>query len=210
MKNENVLNVTLNDLPDQLKELVVTVVNQYQEKWLLSFSKNRDKKVFQKTLFPRVILEGEQDPSIQIQHNAMYETISKAMAATLANYNKILLNGISNAIKEAFSLDIQNRGPTYSVSPRNRQTFVGQTSGDHVSRELTNVNQRYNTVQQLVQQSILDYGHSATKVAPQSWRIARDFNAPPYQGRLTPGEVPPGYHYIAEHYTLNGDENPRY
>jgi hypothetical protein len=61
-----------------------------------------------------------------------------------------------------------------------------------------------------VQQPILDYGQSATKVALQRRRIARDFNAPPYQGRLAPGEVPPGYHYVAEHYTLNGCENPRY
>jgi hypothetical protein len=61
-----------------------------------------------------------------------------------------------------------------------------------------------------VQQPILYYGQSATKVAPQSWRIARDFNAPPYQGRLAPGGVPPSYHYIAEHNTLNGCENPGY
>jgi hypothetical protein len=64
MENENVLNVTLDDLLDQLKDLVVTTVNQYQEKCLLSLSKNRDKKLFQKTLFPRVIMEGEQDPSV--------------------------------------------------------------------------------------------------------------------------------------------------
>jgi len=31
----------------------------------------------------------------------MYETISKAMVATLANHNEVLLNGITNAIKEA-------------------------------------------------------------------------------------------------------------
>jgi len=66
MENKNVLNVTLDKLPDQLKELVTTAVNQYQEKYLLSLSKNRDNKVYQKTLFSRVILEGERDPSIQI------------------------------------------------------------------------------------------------------------------------------------------------
>jgi hypothetical protein len=82
---------------------------------LLSFSKNRDKKVYQKSLFLRVVLEGEHDPTVQIQHNAMYETISKAVTTTLANYNEVLLNGITNDIKEAFSLDIQNGGPTYCV-----------------------------------------------------------------------------------------------
>jgi hypothetical protein len=45
MENDNVLNVNLDELPDPLKELLTTAVNQYQEKCLLSFSKNRDKKV---------------------------------------------------------------------------------------------------------------------------------------------------------------------
>jgi hypothetical protein len=67
-----VLNVTLDELSDPLKELLIIAVNQYQEKCLLSFSKNRDKKVYQKTTFPRVIVEGEHDPSVRIQHNAMY------------------------------------------------------------------------------------------------------------------------------------------
>jgi len=140
----------------------------------------------------------------------MYGTISKAMATTLANHNEVLLNDITNTIKEAFSLDIQNRGPTCSVPVGNRQTFVGHTSGDHVFGELANGSQRCNTVQQKVQQLIVDYGHSAAKIAPHSQRIDRDFNAPPYQGRLAPREVLPGYHYVAEHYIWNGCENPRY
>jgi len=146
MENENVLNVTLDELLDLLKELVETAVNQYQEKCLLSFSRTRDKKVYQKTLFPRVILEEERDPTVQLQHQAMSETISKAMASTLANHNEILLNGITNAIKEPFNLDIQNRGPTYSVPVGNKQMFVGQTLGDQASGQFANMTQHYNTV----------------------------------------------------------------
>ena len=82
-------------------------------------------------------MEGERDPTIQIQHQAMSETISKAMASTLANHNEILLNGITNAIKEDFYLDIQNSGLTSSVLAGNRQTFVGQTSGDQCWHFLT-------------------------------------------------------------------------
>jgi len=114
---------------------------------LLSFSRTKDKKVYQKTLFPRVILEGEHDPTVQIQHQAMSVTISKVMASTLVNHNEILLNDITNAIKEAFNLDIQNRGPTYSIPAGNRQTFVGQMSEDQASGEFSNMNQYCNTVQ---------------------------------------------------------------
>jgi len=76
----------------------------------------------------------------------MSETISKAMASTLANHSEILLNGITNAIKEAFNLDIQNRGPTYSVPAGNKQMFVGLTSGDQASGVFANMTQRCNTV----------------------------------------------------------------
>ena len=162
------LNVSLDELRNSLKKLVQTAVNQYQEKCLLSFSRTRDKKVYQKSLFPRVILDGEHE------HQSMNETISKAMASTLANHNGILLNGITNAIKEAFNLDIQNGGPTYSVPGGNKQMFVGQTLGDQVCGEFANMKQCCNIVQQSVQQPMLDYSQSVSKVAPQSRRIARD------------------------------------
>jgi hypothetical protein len=63
-----------------------------------------------------------------------------------------------------------------------------------------------------VQQPIIDYnnGHSAAKIAPQSRRLARDFNAPLYQERVAPRVVPPGYHCVSKRYTLNAYENPRY
>jgi len=100
MDNNNVLNVTLDELPNNLKELVITTVNQYQEKYLLSFTKNKDRKVIEKTLLPRVIMEGEHDLNLQIQYGAMHETMSKAIATTLANHNKIFLNGKTNVIKK--------------------------------------------------------------------------------------------------------------
>lgn len=65
----------------------------------------------------------------------MYETISKAMATTLANHNEMFLNCITNAIKEAFNLNIENRGPIYYVPTRSKRMFIGQTSGEYASRE---------------------------------------------------------------------------
>ena len=56
----------------------------------------------------------------------------------------------------------------------------------------------------------MDYGHLAAEISPHSRRLASDFNAPPYQGRLAPREVPLGYHYVSKHYTLNDCENPEY
>jgi hypothetical protein len=59
---------------------------------------------------------------------------------------------------------------------------------------------------------MVDYSvsQSAAKFAPGGKRIVRDFNAPPYQGRVAPGEIPPGYRYVTEGYTLNAYENTGY
>ena len=63
-----------------------------------------------------------------------------------------------------------------------------------------------------MQQPIVDYGisQSAAKFALGYKRIVRDLNAPPYQGRVASGEIPLGYHYVFDYYTLNANENPGY
>jgi hypothetical protein len=53
-------------------------------------------------------------------------------------------------------------------------------------------------------------GHSAVKNSPQNRRFVREFNAPPYQGRVAPSEVSLVYHCVFEYYTLNASKNPRY
>ena len=66
-------------------------------------------------------MDGEIDLSISIQHIAMYETISKAMSVTLINDNERFINNISNAIKEAFNLSPERRGPVYPNSTGGNQ-----------------------------------------------------------------------------------------
>jgi hypothetical protein len=43
--NDQILNVTMEDLPDELKALAEQAVQQYQEKCLLSISKSHDRRV---------------------------------------------------------------------------------------------------------------------------------------------------------------------
>ena len=97
----------------------------------------------------------------------------------------MFLNGITNANKQAFSLNIQNRGSTYFIPARNRQAFVGQTSREQASGEPLVGSHLFNggnIVQQSVQQPTIDYnnGYSAIKIAPQNRGLIRDYNAPPY------------------------------
>jgi hypothetical protein len=44
----------------------------------------------------------------------MYETISRAMSATLANHNEVFLRSLTNFMKEALNQSAGPGGPVYS------------------------------------------------------------------------------------------------
>jgi hypothetical protein len=61
--NEQVLSISIDDLPEEAKALVEKVVQQYRDKCLLSFTKMRD-KVIQKTMLPKTLFHGQRDPNV--------------------------------------------------------------------------------------------------------------------------------------------------
>jgi hypothetical protein len=56
---QDVLDVTFNELSSEHQLLLKEVVEQFQQKCLMSFSKNRSGVPFLKTDMPRVLLPGE-------------------------------------------------------------------------------------------------------------------------------------------------------
>ena len=57
MNNDTILEVNLEDLPDDQRALIDKATEEFREKYLLSYSKTRD-SVIQKTPLPRVLLHG--------------------------------------------------------------------------------------------------------------------------------------------------------
>ena len=80
MDNDQVLNVAMDDLPEDLKTLVETAIEEYRNKCLLCFTKTRDQAVIQKTRLPRTLLDGQRDGDAVAERTMMVQTISKAMA----------------------------------------------------------------------------------------------------------------------------------
>jgi hypothetical protein len=153
----------------------------------------------------------------------MYETITRAMSTTLANHNDIFLVSLTNSLKESLGTGVQSRGPTYSnhnTGPRRNDATAtnvtpglnGQASGGVPIQQGSVSAQQGGNEQHSMQQPMVDYSvcQSAVKIAPGYKRIVRDFNAPPYQGKVAQGEIPLGYHYASDFYTLNAIENPGY
>jgi hypothetical protein len=62
-KIQNVLDVTLEDLSTDHQLTLKEVVDQFQQKCLLSFSKNRSGVPFLRTDMPRVLMPWETDAS---------------------------------------------------------------------------------------------------------------------------------------------------
>ena len=61
INNDHVLDVSMTELPDNYRDLVLQACEQYQRKCLMSFSKNKSNKVFQKQSMPRVLLPHQTD-----------------------------------------------------------------------------------------------------------------------------------------------------
>ena len=88
---QSALNVTLDELPENWRDIINTEVQQFQDKCLLSYARDHEGKIYQKTYLPRVLLDGQPDPNDVAARNAMYDTISRAMSATLQSHNEIFL-----------------------------------------------------------------------------------------------------------------------
>ena len=62
MNIDAILKVNLEGLPDEQRALIDKAVEEFREKWLLSYSRTCD-LVVQKTPLPRVLLHGQSDPN---------------------------------------------------------------------------------------------------------------------------------------------------
>ena len=79
INNDHVLDVSMAELPDNYKDLVLQACEQYQRKCLMSFSKNKSNKVFQKQSMPRVLLPHQTDYTEEEDAQKMAALVYKAM-----------------------------------------------------------------------------------------------------------------------------------
>ena len=92
INNDHVLDVSMAELPDNYKDLVLQACEQYQRKCLMSFSKNKSNKVFQKQSMPRVLLPHQTDYTEEEDAQKMAALVYKAMGETMTNHHTAFLN----------------------------------------------------------------------------------------------------------------------
>jgi hypothetical protein len=122
----DVMDVTMEDLAPKQQILLKDAIDQFQQKCLMSFGKNRSGVPYLKTDMPRVLLPGEPDTtSAEEKHealNALQQTVEHIMAkhhtAFLSMFKKMMVGVFGPGMERAFG----------RVSPQGSAAEVGEIS----------------------------------------------------------------------------------
>jgi hypothetical protein len=87
-----VLDVTFNELSSEQQLQLKEVVEQFQQKCLISFSKKRSGVPFLRTDMPRVLMPGETDATTAAEKQEAFGMIQQAMEHIMARHNTAFLN----------------------------------------------------------------------------------------------------------------------
>jgi hypothetical protein len=86
-----VLDVTLNELTSEHQLILKEAVEQFQQKCLLSFSKNRSGVPFLRTDMPRVLMLGETDATTAAEKQEAFAMVRQAMEEIMTRHNTAFL-----------------------------------------------------------------------------------------------------------------------
>jgi hypothetical protein len=97
-----VLDVTLNELSSEHQLILKEAVEQFQQKCLLSFSKNRSGVPFLKTDMPRVLMPGDTDATTAVEKQEDFAMIRQAMEEIMTRHNTAFLNSFRQMMVGVF------------------------------------------------------------------------------------------------------------
>ena len=100
--NNDILVVPNEDLPNEDKNVISKAIEEFQNKYLFSYTNTRDNKVVQKYPLPRVMLHGQTYEDEAKDWRFFMEAINKSVHDAISNHNEIFLNTFHNTMKEVF------------------------------------------------------------------------------------------------------------
>jgi hypothetical protein len=97
-----ILDLTLNELSSEHQLILKEAVEQFQQKCLLSFSKNRSGVPFLRIDMPRVLMAGETDATTAAEKQETFAMILQAMEEIMARHNTTFLNSFQQMMVGVF------------------------------------------------------------------------------------------------------------
>jgi hypothetical protein len=210
-----VLDVTLNELSSEHQLLLKEAVQQFQQKCVMSFSKNRSGVPFLRIDMPRVLMPGGTDATAAAEKQEAFAMIRQAMEEIMVRHNTAFLNSFQQMMVGVFGPSVdkhleQGESSATANGQPPRQDASAQPPQQSVSVQPTQhvVSQ---PIQQNPHQAIPNprtYGEMAfgtTGVQPVStYRIA------PTSNRLQKNMYGNGYSKFMDYSAIDALPNPGY
>jgi hypothetical protein len=101
-KIQDVMDVTLEELSTEQQLQLKEAIDQFQQKCLMSFSKNRSGVPFLKSDKPKVLLPGEPDTTTAEEKQEVFGMVQKALEDIIARHNTAFLNSFRQIMVGVF------------------------------------------------------------------------------------------------------------
>jgi hypothetical protein len=98
----DIMDVNLEDLSPEQQQQLQDAVNQFQQKCLLSFKKNRSGVSYRKNEMPRVLLPGESDATTQQEKEEYLQAFQDAADLVLSKHQKAFLGAFQQMMVAVF------------------------------------------------------------------------------------------------------------
>jgi hypothetical protein len=98
----DLMDVNLEDLSPEQRQQLQDVVDQFQQKCLLSFKKNRSGVPYLKNEMPRVLLPGESDATSQQEKEECARVFQESADYMLSKHNKAFLGSLQQMMVAVF------------------------------------------------------------------------------------------------------------
>jgi hypothetical protein len=99
---QGVLDVTFNELTSEHQLLLKEAVEQFLQKCLMPFSKNRSGVPFLRTYMPRVLMPGETDPAAAAEKQEAFAMMQQTMEEIMARHTTAFLNSFRHMMVGVF------------------------------------------------------------------------------------------------------------
>jgi hypothetical protein len=129
----DIMDVTINDLSPEQQAQLKDAIDQFQQKCLMSFGKNRSGVPYLKSDMPRVLLPGEPDSTFAQEKQEALNAFRETIETVMAKHHTAFLNIFKQMMIGVFGLGMERM--LSRVSPHTSSAEVGETSSAQPPRD---------------------------------------------------------------------------
>jgi hypothetical protein len=122
----DVMDVTIDDLPPEQQIQLMDAIDQFQQKCLMSFGKNRSGVPYLKSDMPRVLLPGEPDTTSAEEKQEAMNAFRQTMESIMVKHHIAFLTMFKQMMVGVFGPGMERT--LGRVSPQASTVEIGETS----------------------------------------------------------------------------------